>query len=71
MCGPPAMKIQRAKLPIILHAMGPLAHDVKDPQAEKVESVWQRHGTGQRAHMVVQLLICVPRNHENQKAVRK
>lgn len=28
MCGPSAMKIQRAKLHVILHAMGPLAHDV-------------------------------------------
>lgn len=48
MCGPSAMKIQRAKLHIILHATGPLAHDVNQrPSGRKSRDCVRkaRHGS--------------------------
>ena len=48
MCGPSAMKIERAKLHIILHAMGPLAHDISQrPSGRKSRDcvTKARHGS--------------------------
>lgn len=67
MCGASAIKTQRDKLHIIPHAMGSLPHDA--PQAKKSRD--HRKKAWIRALVVVQLLVLVPRNHENQKTLLK